>query len=592
MRDLTPALVLTLVAAQLVVMLDSSILNVALPSIADDLGLTVIGTAWVLNAYFLTFGGLLLVSGRAVDIFGRRRLFLSGATVLTGGSLLGGFASTDAMLVTARLIQGGGAAMLSPAAMAVILATFAGTARTRAMAWWGAASTVGGALGVSVGGIATSALGWRSTMFATATAAALVGIAGWARLRRDHPEARRRFDAAGAALVTMAASAVAFAVLSVPHAGLASVDVITATTVAVTCGTAFVLVERRSRDAVLPLRALRVPRVAGGIVVNVLGGAARVACFALVALLIQQVLEYDPATAGLAMLPTSVAGFAASTVLLPRAVARFGPERVAILGLALLTFAHLMFASIDHGVPYLARVVPALLLAAAGVAFSFTPTTLVIASGMSAGNAGVGSALASSTAQIGGALGIATFGAVDAYRRAAVLMSGGSELAAAEAGLSAAHLVAAAAAALAVLVAIAAFPFVRPRELVAATTRTGQSELNHGVQSARSWRRWPVQIGLQRGIPLPAVRSGRDDTHADWRETRSKRPAPARPEKEESGSCSLSSKQRAMVADKGRDRLAHEPACRLISDIPGHSHLRGVPSEDERSIATSDRQRR
>lgn len=470
MRDRTLPLVLTLVAAQLVVMLDSSILNVALPSIAEDLGVTAVGTAWVLNAYFLTFGGLLLVSGRAADIFGRRRMFLTGATVLVAGSLLGGFASTDAVLVTARLIQGGGAAMLSPAAMAVILATFTGTARTRTMAWWGAASTVGGALGVSVGGILTSGLGWQSVMFVTATAAVVVGIAGWALLKRDHPTTRRPFDAAGAALVTMAAGAVVFAVLSLPHAGLASVEVLTAAAVAVTAGTGFVLVEGRSRDAVLPLPALREPRVAGGIVVNVLGGAARVACFVLVALLIQQVLEYDPAAAGLAMLPTSVAGFAVSTLLLPRALARFGPEKVAVLGLILLAVAHLMFASLDHGMPYLARVFPVLLLAAVGVAFSFTPTTLVIASGMTASNAGVGSGLASSTAQIGGALGIAAFGAIDAYRRAAVLAEGGSELAAAEAGLSGAHLAAATAAAVAALVAIAAFPSVQPRRLVAAVS--------------------------------------------------------------------------------------------------------------------------
>ena len=291
-------------------------------------------------------------------------------------------------------------------------------------------------------------------------------------VRRRHGAARRPFDAAGAALVTMAAGAVVFAVLSLPHAGLASVEVLTAAAVAVTAGTGFVLVEGRSRDAVLPLPALREPRVAGGIVVNVLGGAARVACFVLVALLIQQVLEYAPAAAGLAMLPTSVAGFAVSTLLLPRALARFGAEKVAVLGLILLAVTHLMFASLDHGMPYLARVFPILLLAAVGVAFSFTPTTLVIASGMTSSNAGVGSGLASSTAQIGGALGIAAFGAIDAYRRAAVLAEGGSELAAADAGLSGAHLAAATAAAVAALVAIAAFPSAQPRRLFAAVSNS------------------------------------------------------------------------------------------------------------------------
>jgi MFS family permease len=150
-------LVLTLVAAQFVVMLDSSILNVALPSIAADLGLTAVGTAWVLNAYFLTFGGLLLISGRAADVLGRRRMILVGAGVLVAGSVLGGFATTDAVLVIARLVQGAGAAALSPAAMSVILASFTGPPRARAMSGWGAASTVGGAAGVTVGGLLTSA---------------------------------------------------------------------------------------------------------------------------------------------------------------------------------------------------------------------------------------------------------------------------------------------------------------------------------------------------------------------------------------------------------------------------------------------------
>lgn len=456
-----PALVLTLVAAQLVVMLDSSILNVALPSIAADLDLTATGTAWVLNAYFLTFGGLLLVSGRAADVFGRRRLFLSGTAVLVVGSLLGALADTEALLVTARLLQGAGAAMLSPAAMSVILARFTGPARTRTMSWWGAASTIGGAAGVSVGGLLTAGFGWQSVMLVTAAMSAANGVAGWITLPRDIAGARRRFDAAGAGLLTAAAIAVVFAVLRAPHAGIASVQVLLPGAFAIAAVVAFVFVERRSADPVLPLPALRDPRVAGGIVVNMLGGAARIACFVLVALLMQQVLEYDPATAGLAMLPTSLAGFAVSTMLLPRALARLGPEKVTLLGLAMLVVAHTLFASLDVGVPYLWRVLPVLLIAATGVAFSFTPTTLVIADGMTARNAGVSSGLASSTAQIGGAIGIAVFGAIDAVNRAAALTAGGSAQDAAHAGLSAAHLAAAASAAVAAIVAVALFPAVR-----------------------------------------------------------------------------------------------------------------------------------
>src|SRR6478735_10014543 len=212
----TLPLVLTLVAAQFVVMLDSSILNVALPSIAADLDLTPVGTAWILNAYFLTFGGLLLISGRAADVFGRRRMFLIGAGVLVVGSLVGGLATGELQLIAARLTQGAGAAMLSPAAMSVILSRFTGPARARAMSGWGAASTVGGAVGVTVGGLLTAVLGWQSVLFVTAAVALGIGVAGWALVPSSEAGARRPFDAIGASLVTAAALAVVFAVLSAP----------------------------------------------------------------------------------------------------------------------------------------------------------------------------------------------------------------------------------------------------------------------------------------------------------------------------------------------------------------------------------------
>lgn len=467
------SLVLTLVSAQLVVMLDSSILNVALPSIAAELGLSATGTAWVLNAYFLSFGGLLLVSGRAADVFGRRRMFLTGAAVLAIGSVVGALAPDEGVLIAARVCQGAGAAMLSPAAMSVILAGFAGPARATAISWWGAASTVGGALGVSVGGVLTGVLGWHSVMVATAVVACAVLVAGWLTLPADSQGERRPFDAAGAAVLTTAVVAAVYAVLTVPHSGFASIEVLVAILAAVGAGVAFVIIERRAADAILAPAALREPRVAGGVVANMLGGAARIACFVLVALLIQQVLEYEPAVAGLAMLPTSLAGFAVSTLLLPRALRRFGAEKVAVAGLAMLIVAHLLFASIDHGAPYVWRVLPVLLLAATGVAFSFTPTTLVIADGFAARKAGVSSGLASATAQLGGAIGIAVFGAVDAAGRAAALDAGGSSLAAAEAGLWAAHLTAAAFAAGAVIVAFATWPALRGSSRRAPTTATG-----------------------------------------------------------------------------------------------------------------------
>lgn len=462
MRDrVRMPLVLVLAAAQFLVMLDSSILNVALPSIATDLGLSAVGTAWVVNAYFLTFGGLLLVSGRAADVFGRRRLFGVGVTLLAAGSILGGLSTSGGALVVARLVQGAGAAMLTPAAMSVLLARFSGPARAVAMSAWGAASTVGGAVGVTAGGLLTAVLGWRSVLFVTAGAAVALATAARALLPADGERVRRSFDVWGASLLTAAVVGTVFAVLSVPQHGLVSVEVIAAAAVATSALVGFVLVERSSTDPILTPAALRDPRVAGGVAVNLLGGAARVACFVLVALLLQQVLQYAPSIAGLAMLPTSLAGFAVSTLLLPKALNRLGAQRVVVLGLLLLTVAHLLLSRVAHGSAYLVSVLPALVCAAAGVAFSFTPTTLVIAEGMAAHNTGVGSGLASATAQIGGAIGVAVFGGLDAARRAVVIGAGGEHLAAAEAGLSAAHTAAAAVAALGVAVAVLSLPGLR-----------------------------------------------------------------------------------------------------------------------------------
>jgi predicted MFS family arabinose efflux permease len=313
--------------------------------------------------------------------------------------------------------------------------------------------------------VLTGFFGWQSVFFVTAAVGVVISVAGWAVLPAAEKAAQRSFDAVGATLLTGAAVAVVFGVLSAPHSGLVSVEVIGAAGAAIACLVGFGFVEQRAADPVLPIGVLRDTRVSGGIVVNVLGGGARIACFVLVALLLQQVLEYGPALAGLAMLPTSLAGFAVSILILPRALNRMGPQLVSLVGLLLLVVAHLLLATVDNGDSYLLRVLPALMVAATGVAFSFTPTTLAISEGIAARNSGVSSGLASATAQIGGAIGIAVFGALDAAGRAAVLSSGGTVLAAAEAGLQAANLAAALTAATAALIALLTFPALRFRRV-------------------------------------------------------------------------------------------------------------------------------
>ncbi|AXH96180.1 MFS transporter [Ornithinimicrobium avium] len=402
-----------LVSAQFVVMLDTSVVNVALPSVQRDLGLGPAGLAWVVNAYVLAFGGLLLLAGRAADVLGRRRMFVVGSAVFTVGSLLAGSSATEVGLVAGRIVQGVGAASLSTAAMSLLLVMFPGPARAGAMSAWGAASTLGGASGVVVGGVLTGTHGWPWAFFVTVPVTAFAGLLA---LRVLDPSpgagAARRFDGLGAALVTGGVLALSHAALSLPQHGLTSPSVLAGTVLAVVLLVAFALVESIVPDPLVPLSVFRSRALTAGVLTAVLGGAARASTFVLVALYLQQVMHLAPQTAGLAMLPTSVTGFAASLVLLPRVLRALGPERTMTGGLVVLALGHLWLARTPAAALYLLDVLPGLLLVAVGVALSFTPTTMVVAAALPAARAGLTSGLASSSTQVGSCLGLATLTAV------------------------------------------------------------------------------------------------------------------------------------------------------------------------------------
>lgn len=404
----------SLVCAQFIAMLDSSILNVALPSVAENLVLTPTGTAWILNAYFLTFGGFLPLSGRAADLFGRRRMFLLGSAVLIASSALAGFATTETLLIAARMLQGLGAAALTPAALSLLLVAFPGERKARAMSAWGAASAVGGATGVAAGGFLVAALGWQSVFFLTG-AVALLNVVIAARFTTADPSrTRRRFDFGGAITVTGAMLALVFAILSAPQFGVVSLEVLAGIGVFLLLALLFLRIEARAAEPIVPLDLFRSINMSAGVVINLLGGASRVACFFLVALYLQQGLGYDPALAGSAMLPTSIAGFAVTLLVLRRILVKWGATRTMIVGLMLLAAAHLWLARGPVTGNYALDVLPGLLLAASGVALSFTPTTIVITAGVPDARSGIASGIASASAQMGGALGIAAFSAIHA----------------------------------------------------------------------------------------------------------------------------------------------------------------------------------
>ena len=398
-----------LVSAQFLVMLDASIVNVALPSIQSQLGFGPAAVTWVVNAYVLAFAGLLLLSGKAADLLGRRRVFIIGALLFTAGTLLAAAAVNKELLIMGRVVQGVGAAGLSPAAMSLLLATFPATQRARAMGAWGAASTLGGATGVVAGGVLAGTVGWRAVFLVTVP----VSLAAVALARRvlaeDAPGVRRTFDWTGAAAITGA-------VITLVHGAVDAVDhswtsprvagMLAASTI---LAVAFIVIERRAEDPLVPLELFGSRTVQRGTVLALLGGASRASTFVLVALYFQQVLAMSPEQAGFAMVPTSLTGFAVSLTLLPRLLRAVGPERTLVLGLVVLAAGHLWLAYAPTGSGYVVAVLPGLLLVATGVALSFTPTTMVLTSAVPGAHTGLASGLAAASMQIGAALGTAAF---------------------------------------------------------------------------------------------------------------------------------------------------------------------------------------
>jgi EmrB/QacA subfamily drug resistance transporter len=398
-----------LVSAQFVVMLDTSIVNVALPSIQNDLGLTAAGLTWVVNAYVLVFGGLLLLSGRLADLLGRRRMFVAGSAVFTAGTLVAATASNEQLLVAGRIVQGIGAATLSPAAMSLLLLTFPGQARARAMSLWGAASAVGGATGVLTGGVLAGTLGWSSVFLVTVPASIVAVILAPHVLPAGQGGARRRVDVRGAVAVTGAVVALVHGAVSAGDHGWLSFPVVASFVASLVLLTVFIAIEGRVADPLVPLELFRARELTTGVGLAVLGGAARASSYVLIALFLQQALTMPPERAGLAMVPTSLMGLAVSLTLLPRIVNAMGPERSLVVGLVILAVGQLWLGHTPLGSGYLSGVLPALLLVATGVALSFTPTTMIMAAAVPDTHAGLASGLAGSGTQVGAALGTATF---------------------------------------------------------------------------------------------------------------------------------------------------------------------------------------
>jgi EmrB/QacA subfamily drug resistance transporter len=397
-----------LVAAQFMVVLDVAIVNVALPSIKTDLHFSQESLQWVITAYAIMFGGVLLLGGRMADLLGRRRLFLAGVGLFTVSSLLAGFAWSESSLIAFRATQGLGGALLAPAALSILTTTFAeGRERNIALGVWGAVSGSGAAAGVLLGGLLTSSLSWSWIFFINVPVGIALVAVGPLLLRESRAElGHRYFDFAGAATVTGGLMLLVYAMTRATEIGWGTGQTIGLLAASAALILSFVAIELRSRAPLLPMRIFRLRTLTGANVTAFLLGTSVFSQFFLGTLYMQQVLGYSAIETGVAYLPLTLTIIALATVA-QNLVTRIGVRRVMPVGLALATGALVLLAQVPAGGHYFFDLFPAFLISAVGLAFTFVPMTIAALMGVEAADAGVASGLLNTSQQIGGAIGLA-----------------------------------------------------------------------------------------------------------------------------------------------------------------------------------------
>src|SRR6266581_7531966 len=397
-----------LVLAQFMVVLDVAIVNVALPTIKNDLHFSEDGLQWVITAYAILFGGVLLLGGRMADLLGRRRIFMVGMAVFTVFSLLDGLAWSSSSLIAFRGLQGLGAALLAPAALSILTTTFReGRDRNVALGIWGAASGSGGAAGVLLGGALTSALSWSWIFFINVPVGVLViGLTPWL-LRESRAElGHRHFDFAGAASITGGLMLLVYAMTRATQHGWTTAETIGLLAASVALIAAFFVIELRSKAPLLPLRIFRLRTLSASNLSGLLMGGAIFSQFFLLTLYMQQVLHYSAIKTGVAYigLTLTIIGFSAVSQAL---VTRIGVRRVLPLGLALSTVALVLFAQLPVHGHYFSNLLPGFLLSGVGLALAFVPMSIGALTGVRQADAGIASGLINTNQQIGGAIGVA-----------------------------------------------------------------------------------------------------------------------------------------------------------------------------------------
>ncbi len=416
-----------LAMTQFVIVIDASIVNVALPSIGSALHFSRDDLTWVVNAYTLVFGGFLLLGGRMADLLGRRRMFMLGLVLFSAASFLGGLAQSEGWLIAARAVQGLGAAIVSPAALSIITTTFAeGAERNRALGIWGAVAGAGGAAGVLLGGILTSGLSWRWVLFVNVPIGlAAAGLAPRTLLESRREEGGHSFDFPGAVTVTAGLALLVYAVVEAVNVGWGSTRTILCLAGSVVLLILFVAIERRESDPLMPFSIFRLRTLRGANIVGLLIGMSLFSMFFFISLYLQNVMHYSAIKTGVAYLPLAI-GIIVSAGAASVLVTRLGFKTPLIGGLLLIAGGLLWFSQVPAtGGSFGADILGPSLLAALGLGFSFVPVTIAAVTGTRPGEAGLASGLINTSQQVGGALGLAILATVANSRTQDILSGGG-----------------------------------------------------------------------------------------------------------------------------------------------------------------------
>ena len=448
-----------LAATQFVLILDIAIVTVALPSIGADLDFATADLSWVINAYALTFGGFLLLGGRMSDLIGRRRMFMAGLIVFISASLAGALAQSALWLVIARGMQGLGAALVSPAALSLVMTLFReGAERNRALGVWGAVAGSGGAAGAILGGVLTDVFAWQAVLYVNVP----VGIAAVALAPRLLPEGRdiagiRSFDMAGAFSVTAGLALLIYAVVDAPDAGWGSTQTLGLGAVALALLAAFVAIEASATRPLLPLRTFRNDVLRSANIGALLTTAALFPMWFLLTLYTQRVLGYTPLESGLAQLPIALLiVFTAAPA--QQLVTRIGPRIPFAAGLVLVAGGLFWFSQVSAGGSFLEDILGPSVLAGIGGALAFIAGTIAATTGAAEEDAGLASGLLNTSQQVGGAIGTAAIAAIATAQTTDVLATGKALPVALTEGYQTGYLVVAAVALAAAVVVAAIVP--------------------------------------------------------------------------------------------------------------------------------------